>query len=544
MVLVDVLDLKKAFQRIESDKHDDAMPDVVGYRDYKKSLDENLDLLKQKLASPDQYVCARASMIDIPKSNFTLRPGVVPHIEDRIVYQAIVDLLAPHFQQEAFVLSNRLAGNDSNRMFVPGVELWLQFQDRTRFLCTQFSHVVQTDLTAYFDHISHQLLANRITDLFSNKVDKKILDDVKKILEKKLLFRWKQGVANYGIPQINDASSFLGNIYMDELDKWFVARGYVALRYVDDIRIFTKSEAEARSALAELIIKLREMGLYVNSGKTRIKTVQKVLEETNRGAGVMAEIEGGIESRNPQMIEGAAQLLQEFFLELVGDPSIYDDRLFRFCINRFKRLKVTGLCDGINNRIVDEVLCRLVTMPDSTGIFVDFLSLFPMDEYLQKFVLDFLEGPYNIYPWQEMQLLELLIRSNISPALAVRVQQFACSIILRNSHPVSRAKAIILRGKNGSYADRRDLRSFYQQEMSGYTRRSIIVAIQEMQRGERDNFYKSIYQDSRDTANIVGYIQALPEPKYFYFSPPTPYDVDFPDPDSDDIYDLGSEFFS
>lgn len=44
--------------------------------------------------------------------------------------------------------------------------------------------------------------------------------------------------------------------------------------------------------------------------------------------------------------------------------------------------------------------------------------------------------------------------------------------------------------------------------------------------------------------NIVDYVQALPEPKYYYYVPPNPYDVEFPDPDSDDIYDLGSELFS
>jgi hypothetical protein len=182
-------------------------------------------------------------------------------------------------------------------------------------------------------------------------------------------------------------------------------------------------------------------------------------------------------------------------------------------------------------------------MPESTDVLVDYLSLFPNHERIQTTVLEFLEGPYNIYPWQEMCLLELLIRSNLSPGLRLRANQLSSDIITSGHHPASKAKAYVLRGKNGTYADRREIRSQYVHEQREDAKRSIIVAIQEMQSDERNYFYQDIIQDSRGIMLIVDYIQSMPEPKYFYYNPPSPYDLIPPDNDSDDLFDLGSEYF-
>jgi len=50
MGLQDNLNLVRAFQRVNSDRRDDPFPDVVGYRDYKKNLDENLQILQNKIS--------------------------------------------------------------------------------------------------------------------------------------------------------------------------------------------------------------------------------------------------------------------------------------------------------------------------------------------------------------------------------------------------------------------------------------------------------------------------------------------------------------
>jgi len=182
-------------------------------------------------------------------------------------------------------------------------------------------------------------------------------------------------------------------------------------------------------------------------------------------------------------------------------------------------------------------------MPESTDIFVDYLSLFADNGYVQDSALGFLEGPYNIYPWQEMLILELLIRLNLSPDNRLRATQYANSVIVGNGHIASKARAYLLLGKNGSYAERRDIRSHYDQENTECVKRAIIVGMQEMRTDERNNFYKGISDESRGLGQIVSYVQGLSKPTYDYYNPPSPFDVIPPDYDSDDLYDLGSEYF-
>jgi hypothetical protein len=182
-------------------------------------------------------------------------------------------------------------------------------------------------------------------------------------------------------------------------------------------------------------------------------------------------------------------------------------------------------------------------MPESTDVFVDYLSLFKDNEFIQIAVLDFLESQNNIYAWQEMLLLELLVRLNITQENLVRANQYANSVISQNRHSACKARAYVFLGKHGSYAERRDIRSRYYQETNESTKRAIIVAVQEMRVEERNYFYKGIADDSRSIGQITGYIQNLPEPTYDYYNPPSPYEVIPEDYDSDDLFDLGSEYF-
>jgi len=543
LALVDVLDLRKAFFRIEQDKRDDACPDILGYRHVKRHLDELESELRTRIIQPNLYVAKTPTIIDLPKRGFTLRPGVVPVIDDRILYQSLADYLAPNFCSENNVYSNRLSGTNNNQMFIPGVELWLEFQTKIEENCAIYPFVVETDLTAYYDHINHDLLLSRVRDLFGHVVDGETLKEIQSLLER-LIGKWGfYGLQKFGIPQINDASSFFANLYLDELDKWLISKGLVAFRYVDDIRIFTNNEPQARNALAELIVKLRDMGLYVATGKTKIRRSSEVLSELADGRGQLRTIEAEIDTRERARMEVGGEQLRDYFYQIIGDPKNFNDRHFRFCINRFKKLNVSGLALDAQEVVINEVLNRLPSMPETTDIFVDYLSLFPDNEKIQTSVLDFLYGDFNIYPWQEMQLLELLIRSNITSNQKLRTNRFANYVINNQKHPSCKSKAYVLLGKNGTYAERRDIRSKYLLEEREDIRKSIITATQEMQASERNNFYRTIDNSSDNVHWTIDYIQSLPHPIYSYFRPPSPYDLIPDDYDSDDLYDLGSEYF-
>ena len=376
MSLKDHLDLHKAYKRVQQDKRDDTLPDIVNYRDYERLLKENLEILTIQIEMPNKYQAQAPSYIEIPKKGFTLRPVAAPKIDDRILYQAIADLLAPHFQPEPCVYSNVLSRDvNSSRMFLPGVDLWLKFQDDVEIFCAKYPYVVETDITAYFEHISHRLLNNRIQDLFVGKIADDVLKDIKVILPR-LWRRWNKN-KDFGIPQVNDASSFFANLFLDELDKWMLRNNYVFMRYVDDMRVFAQDEPTARQALADIITELREMGLYIASGKTSIKSTTSVLKGLQDDSAQMKAIEAEIKMGTPTHLESAAKMLQEFIEELISGSEKFNDRQFRYCVNRFKRLKVNKLALDVHNNIANEVLGRLKTMPYSTDVFIDYLSLFP-----------------------------------------------------------------------------------------------------------------------------------------------------------------------
>ncbi|MCC6569856.1 MAG: hypothetical protein IT315_11520 [Anaerolineales bacterium] len=536
MSLKDHLDLIKAYKRVQQDKRDDTLPDIANYRDYERLLNENLEILRSQIHIPNQYQAKSPAFIDVPKKGFTLRPVALPKIDDRIIYQAAADYLAPHFQPEPCVYSNILSREaSSSRMFLPGVELWLKFQGDVEDFCTKFPYMVETDITAYFEHIDHRLLINRIQDIFGKKVDDDILKDIKVLLPR-LWRRWNKN-KNFGIPQVNDASSFFANLFLDELDKWMLRQGHVFLRYVDDMRVFTQDEPTARRALADLITELRDMGLYIASGKTSIKETPVVLAELREKSERMNIIEVEIKSGIPERLEAAAQMLQEFIGELISSPDKFNDRQFRYCVNRFKRLKVNELAMNVHDDVANEVLSRLTTMPYSTDIFVDYLSLFPESENVQSRAIGFLESNYNIYPWQELLLLELLIRLDIIPDLMDRALSVSRVIARSNhKHPACRERAFVFWGKNGDYADRREIRGRYHDEPQEEIRRAIMVAIQEMQAGERNNFLTTASNDSTALRMTAEYVQNLGNPLYHYYNPPSGFEIS-EDWDSNDIDD-------
>lgn len=160
----------------------------------------------------------------------------------------------------------------------------------------------------------------------------------KKVILPRLWKRWNKN-KDFGIPQVNDASSFFANLFLDELDKWMLRNNFIFMRYVDDMRVFAQDEPTARRALAELITELREMGLYIASGKTSINATQNVLKDFQDDSAQTKAVEAEIKMGTPVHLESAAKMLQEFIEELISRPEKFNDRQFRYCVNRFKRLK-------------------------------------------------------------------------------------------------------------------------------------------------------------------------------------------------------------
>lgn len=524
MPWTDNLNFNIAWNRVLKDMDDDPYPDLLHYKEIQSKWDDFRDNLISDVEITNGYRPQPFRHIEVPKPNFTLRPAGAINIRDRIIYQAIADLLAPHFEPELSVYSYRLASPASSWMFLPGVEQWKLFESEAERLCHEYAYVLETDLASYFEHIDHKRLARRIDDIFPN-IDRATLRPAKQLLTS-LLGRWSI-TQSLSIPQVNFPSSFLGNIYLDEFDKVMHRNGYTYLRYVDDLRIFTNSIWDARRALGEIVQILRGQGLFLSSGKTRIVRSEIVLVENDIYRETINSIDDAFKSKRRSQIENILPTLQEFFFSIINDGNKFRDRHFRFCIYRYRKLKAFGIGGDIHRPIVETVLRKLYDLPSATDVFALYLSLFPGHTDISAGILDFLESDFNIYPWQEMHLLEVLIRvlngneTNIAER-AKRYVRIVCHT--RGFHPSIRAKAYILLGKLGDWADRRNIRDNYVNEENIDIRKAILIATQELNEEERRFFYRNAQNDSTEIAHVVDYLSSLNQPKYHYFQPPDPED--------------------
>ena len=119
--------------------------------------------------------------------------------------------------------------------------------------------LVKTDLTAYFDTISHDLLINEIVAL---NVPGRTIGLLRS------MFRQWALVPGIGIPQGPNASRLLGNLYLHPIDQAMTGAGYKYFRYLDDVYIVAKTRRETTAAIRLFERECRLRGLLVSSSKT------------------------------------------------------------------------------------------------------------------------------------------------------------------------------------------------------------------------------------------------------------------------------------
>ncbi|MGB8216958.1 MAG: reverse transcriptase domain-containing protein [Candidatus Methanoperedens sp.] len=272
--LVDKLDFELAVKQVIVDSNTDFIIDKLGIEILKEFKDNFIDHLKNKITKFEsksaEYEPLPLEIINVPKKDFTMRPGAVPEIIDRIYYQALCNAIAPAIEQNLtkkennVVFSYRLSNKKGDEyMFIEPGTAYNNFISYQNSICENngFSYVLETDIADYFERIYHHNLIN-LLDGFG--CDNQIV-----VALSKLLRTWTEGIS-YGIPQGMWPSDLLGNAYLHDLDVAMISDNYKYIRYVDDIRIFCDSELMAKKALMEISQIIRPMGLNIQPAKTYI----------------------------------------------------------------------------------------------------------------------------------------------------------------------------------------------------------------------------------------------------------------------------------
>lgn len=229
------------------------------------------------------YEPSDACKLFLPKPSGILRPYTLLGIEDQIVYQAMANIVAERLYLRVRSKYNRQV---FGHQYAGASSLW--FYRRWTDGYKAFNKVAETvfasgyvwtasfDLTAFYDSIDHNVLRHMLKEI---GLDHDFCMELTRLLNK-----WTatstQIYHDHGIPQGPLSSGLISEAVLKHLDDNFLSRFDVKyFRYVDDIRLFAKSEDHLRHALVSLDRLSKDVGLFPQSAKIDIHRVKDIRDE-------------------------------------------------------------------------------------------------------------------------------------------------------------------------------------------------------------------------------------------------------------------------
>lgn len=203
--------------------------------------------------------------VEIPKDNGQKRELGIPTVVDRVIQQAIAQVLTPLYEPQ---FSNHSYG------FRPKRNAHQAVKKCRDYITEGYGHAVDLDLEKFFDKVNH----NKLIEVLSRTVkDGRVVSLVHKYLNAGVEIGKSFEASEMGVPQGGPLSPLLSNIMLNELDKELESRGHKFVRYADDIVILCRSERSAERVMGSIIDFIEDkLYLRVNRGKSRVAPISKV----------------------------------------------------------------------------------------------------------------------------------------------------------------------------------------------------------------------------------------------------------------------------
>ena len=249
--------LMLAYQRVVENKGA-AGVDGIGVAEFKDHLKQHWPTIKAKLLG-GEYIPSPVRRVDIPKPQGGVRTLGIPTLTDRLIQQALHQVLSPIFE----------AGfSESSYGFRPGRNAHQAVKAAKQYVAAGRRMVVDMDLEKFFDRVNHDLLIS----MLSQKIDDgRVLRLIRRYLEAGMMAEGIVSPRTQGTPQGGPLSPLLSNILLTALDRELERRGHAFCRYADDCNIYVKSKAAGERVMASITRFLADtLKLTVNAAKSAV----------------------------------------------------------------------------------------------------------------------------------------------------------------------------------------------------------------------------------------------------------------------------------
>lgn len=230
--------LRAAYERVKANKGSPGV-DGMGVDDFAGHAQQHWPTVAEKLRT-GTYQPGAIRGVSIPKPQGGERRLGIPNVQDRVIQQAVAQILSPLFEME---FSNHSYG------YRPGRSAHDAVGAARDYVLSGKTWVVDIDISAFFDEVNHDILMAKISRKVSDKSVLRLIGDY---LRAPIQCDGQLEKRGQGTPQGGPLSPLLANIYLDALDKELEQRGLSFCRYADDIVIFVGSERSGERILSSL----------------------------------------------------------------------------------------------------------------------------------------------------------------------------------------------------------------------------------------------------------------------------------------------------
>ena len=249
--------LNKAYKKVVANKGVAGVDGITVEEEF-DYLKENKDRIINQIRKR-KYKPQPVKRVQIPKENGKMRNLGIPTVTDRIIQQAIFQVISPIFEKQF---------NDNSFGFRPNRSCEQAVIRALEYLNDGYEWIVDIDLEKFFDTVNQDKL---ITIIGKTITDGDVVSLIRKYLSAGVMEKGIVKATTVGTPQGGNLSPLLSNIMLNELDKELEARGLNFVRYADDCIILVKSEKAANRVLASITKFIeKKLGLKVNVEKSKV----------------------------------------------------------------------------------------------------------------------------------------------------------------------------------------------------------------------------------------------------------------------------------